>query len=346
VACLTSYATLGAEPFPGALTKLEEVGITVADSGAAVIEAPRPVCDAANLVMEGRLREAESVLSRIDAPALFRVRQEAIREASLAARTGLERSGVAETRAPDSHRGYGNVAVFQRDSFACRYCERKTVYLPVLQSLSSLFPKTFPYAPSWKFGIAHIIYWTHSASWDHVVARKRGGDDSWSNVVTACYQCNEIKNVTPLEVLGWKLHEPKPTSWDGLLGLSSALADIAARRKPRAEGAILVAPSQSQTVGKKLAGELKAGTIIRALIIGHVPLRLWAVDDVTNDEILLRTLWRRQQDGAFPIYSKRPIRITAAYISKVTLYATLQPTEASMSLPSRWQSQNDCGREQ
>lgn len=40
---------------------------------------------------------------------------------------------------------------------------------------------------------------------DHVVPRSRGGEDTWENLVTCCFKCNNVKGDRTLAQLGWKL---------------------------------------------------------------------------------------------------------------------------------------------
>lgn len=64
--------------------------------------------------------------------------------------------------------------VFRRDGYICQYCGQHTNH-PTL---------------------------------DHVVPRHRGGQHSWSNLVTACTRCNHRKGGRPLEEAGMRLLRP------------------------------------------------------------------------------------------------------------------------------------------
>lgn len=120
--------------------------------------------------------------------------------------------------------------VFRRDRFLCRYCGKRTLFVPVLRVLSALFPEELPYHPHWKWEVTHPVYWTYSASIDHVVPVCRGGGSGIANLVTACYMCNSIKQNWLLEELRWELlQEPPPAeSWDGLSGSYLQLHRLAA----------------------------------------------------------------------------------------------------------------------
>ena len=67
---------------------------------------------------------------------------------------------------------------------------------------------------------------------DHVVAQSKGGENSWTNLVTACGPCNTRKGHQSLKELRWKLlstpKEPSPfdlTMQLAMLGMSN-LSDI------------------------------------------------------------------------------------------------------------------------
>lgn len=67
--------------------------------------------------------------------------------------------------------------IFRRDDYTCQYCGRRSARLTV----------------------------------DHVIPRERGGRTEWTNVVTACSECNQRKgNRTPQEAHMPLLHTPKP----------------------------------------------------------------------------------------------------------------------------------------
>lgn len=109
--------------------------------------------------------------------------------------------------------------VFRRDSFTCRYCSRRTLFLPTVRVLSEAFPEHLPVDPGWKLDETHPVYWTLIASADHVVPAIRGGDSSEDNLVTSCWRCNDIKRAWSLQELRWTLLDPpKPSTWDGLSG--------------------------------------------------------------------------------------------------------------------------------
>lgn len=109
--------------------------------------------------------------------------------------------------------------IFQRDGFTCRYCAKRTLFVPVLRLLSRAYPDTLRFHPHWRWDATHPVYWTHGSSCDHVVPVCRGGSSAADNLATACYQCNSIKQHWLLEELRWGLMSPpSDPEWDGLSG--------------------------------------------------------------------------------------------------------------------------------
>jgi hypothetical protein len=58
------------------------------------------------------------------------------------------------------------VAVFARDSYTCRYCERRTIAPPVLRVVSHVFPTVFKFHPNWKTSETDAAYFVSSTSID------------------------------------------------------------------------------------------------------------------------------------------------------------------------------------
>ncbi|HMM48634.1 MAG TPA: HNH endonuclease [Miltoncostaeaceae bacterium] len=79
-------------------------------------------------------------------------------------------------------------AVFARDAFTCQYCGA-----------------------------------THHLTIDHVIPRSRGGDSSWTNVVTSCAPCNRRKgNRLPTEIGMIPRIVPRPPGPDIFIALAAA----------------------------------------------------------------------------------------------------------------------------
>ena len=107
-------------------------------------------------------------------------------------------------------------AVFARDCYTCRYCQRRTIAPPVLRIVSHLFPDVFRFHPNWKTSETDAAYFVLSTSADHVIPVTRGGTDDPMNLVTACWTCNGQKsNFLLSELPSWKLGPIVTSSWMG-----------------------------------------------------------------------------------------------------------------------------------
>ena len=72
--------------------------------------------------------------------------------------------------------------VFRRDNYVCQYCKRR--------------------------------FLSHQLNLDHVHPRSRGGEHTWSNVVTSCLPCNTRKrDRTPDEARMPLMKVPKKPAW-------------------------------------------------------------------------------------------------------------------------------------
>jgi 5-methylcytosine-specific restriction endonuclease McrA len=138
-----------------------------------------------------------------------------LREVSVRGPVRATRKGVPQAT---------QLRVFRRDSFTCRYCSQRTLFLPTVRVLSEVFPEHLPVDPGWKLDHTHPVYWTLIASADHVVPAIRGGDSSDDNLVTSCWRCNDIKRAWSLQELRWTLLDlTDVTGWDGLSGAYAQL---------------------------------------------------------------------------------------------------------------------------
>jgi 5-methylcytosine-specific restriction endonuclease McrA len=119
-------------------------------------------------------------------------------------------------------------AVFARDSYTCRYCERETIAPPVLRVVSRVYPELFRYHPHWKTSETDAAYFITSTSADHVVPVTRGGSDTAENLVTACWTCNSMKgNFLLSELRNWKRLPVADTLWRGLTEYLDAMIQTA-----------------------------------------------------------------------------------------------------------------------
>ena len=81
---------------------------------------------------------------------------------------------------------------------------------------------------------SHILFWVYSASCDHIVPHARGGPTDRDNLVTACYSCQDAKNVYLNEEAGYVLQPRSDVEWDGLAHYYPALF----AQSPRSSGAV------------------------------------------------------------------------------------------------------------
>jgi len=198
------------------------------------------------LAVEGVLRggydAAESALYSIDYGRLVSDRKAALkaRRARLAL-TQVWDPGESREQASPAVRARIRSAVpastrqktFARDHFLCRYshCRKRTIYIPVLRALSALFPEVIPYHKNWRPLESHILYWTYGASLEHKLSFPHGGTSDPENLITACYQCNDIKNMIRASDLGWELADIEASDWDGLSSYVGALREVVAPKE-------------------------------------------------------------------------------------------------------------------
>lgn len=116
-------------------------------------------------------------------------------------------------------------SVFIRDRYFCRYCNKSTVALPVMNAIAAIYPMTYRLHPHWKATETDVSFWIDMASLDHIIPLTRGGTNETSNLATSCWRCNELKGGSLLTEIGWTIQRPQAMDWDGL---SSKLADLVA----------------------------------------------------------------------------------------------------------------------
>ncbi|WP_252189902.1 MULTISPECIES: HNH endonuclease [unclassified Rhodococcus (in: high G+C Gram-positive bacteria)] len=77
-----------------------------------------------------------------------------------------------------------------------------------MRLLSAEFPDQFPFHRNWKTTDTHPVYWSLSATHDHVVPLSHGGDPlDAGNIVTACWPCNSRKSGLLLDDVGFNFPE-------------------------------------------------------------------------------------------------------------------------------------------
>src|SRR5262249_8418843 len=202
---------------------------------------PDLVRRAAERVLSGDCDGARSALSSIDYERLVSDRDLALRKrrARLARVEFWQQNPPYEPgphrRVAQKHRRRNppkaiRLATFERDHFVCRYshCRKRTIHIPVLRMLSALFPDIIPYNSNWRPLEDCILYWTYSASLEHKTSLPHGGTSNPDNLITACYACNDIKNMIRAGDLGWELAEIREDDWDGLNSYLPALEKVVA----------------------------------------------------------------------------------------------------------------------
>ena len=107
-------------------------------------------------------------------------------------------------------------AIFARDRYTCRYCEARTVLIPVMYAISALYGSIFKAHRHWRRDETDIAYWTYATSIEHIVPVKRGGTNHAENLLTACWRCNEEKGTQTLLQLDWQIRPISERAWDGL----------------------------------------------------------------------------------------------------------------------------------
>ena len=190
---------------------------------------------AALFVISDDLAAAQATLKRINREGLEEERREAHRGVR-------DRLAAANWVAPETRSQQGRnpgpavrLAVFKRDGYMCRYahCGRRTIDDGVLSLLSTVLPDVLPYHPNWKLDLVHPIYWTHTASLEHVVAWSTdGSNDVEGNLVTACSCCQYAKNYYDVEILGWQIAPLAESSrpWSGLKDMEAKLREAVRRQ--------------------------------------------------------------------------------------------------------------------
>jgi 5-methylcytosine-specific restriction endonuclease McrA len=77
---------------------------------------------------------------------------------------------------------FSRVNIYARDHYRCQYCGKKAAM--------------------------------HELTYDHVIPRSQGGRTEWTNIVTACYECNRHKGGrTPKQAGMHLLSQPAQPNW-------------------------------------------------------------------------------------------------------------------------------------
>ncbi|HWX41846.1 MAG TPA: HNH endonuclease [Blastocatellia bacterium] len=208
---------------------------------------PDPVPDlvkqTVELVLGGKPAEARAVWARIDTERLVSERKMALRvRHARVFRAAIWKQEPQSGRSAGVLRGRrvavspsSRLAIFRRDHFVCRYahCRRRTLYAPVLRALSGLFRDLISYQSNWRPVEEHILYWTYATSLEHAISFPNGGTSNPENLITACYQCNDTKNMLDASELGWEVARVEDMEWDGLSGYLPELLAATGRNRWR-----------------------------------------------------------------------------------------------------------------
>ena len=113
--------------------------------------------------------------------------------------------------------------VHRRDGWRCRYCSSRVISKIARTKIIEAVPEVARWGRTNEE--KHFSLCTLSASLDHVVPFKRGGDNSDYNLVTACGPCQFGRNQWLLSEVG--IYDPRDFSpiidaWDGLTRLHLA----------------------------------------------------------------------------------------------------------------------------
>ncbi|MGI8854833.1 MAG: hypothetical protein ACR2JW_03700 [Thermomicrobiales bacterium] len=102
---------------------------------------------AAEYDRKGDHAAAEEILRSIDRAVLEREYEESAQRVPKEIRP--VRTINAASRAASNASVENQLAMFGRDRFICRYCGKKTIFVPTLRALSLLHPDAFPYHTNW-----------------------------------------------------------------------------------------------------------------------------------------------------------------------------------------------------
>ncbi len=112
-------------------------------------------------------------------------------------------------------------SVLERDHYRCRYCGIQVIYTSEARKIWRRFGLE-NFQMSQDNDIAHGTLRAFYNSFDHVVPRSRGGQNTADNIVTACYACNFGKDNYTLYQLGLddpRQNPPVDSSHDGFVSL-------------------------------------------------------------------------------------------------------------------------------
>jgi len=107
--------------------------------------------------------------------------------------------------------------IFNRDGWKCRFCATRVVSRRARKILIKLFPQETHWVT--KEYDRHAALHCQAASLDHILPHSRGGNNSETNLVTACGPCQFGRNQWTIEEVGFfdpREYPPLMDEWDGL----------------------------------------------------------------------------------------------------------------------------------
>ena len=293
---------------------------------------------------EGRVSEAEQELRAIDFPGLRRNHRAAQAQVW---RPGGPAAGFVRRFPGTKRKNPSNPeksSTFIRDRYTCRYlhCQRPTVFPDVLHLLSEAFGDVLPGHERWKGRDKHILYWTYSTNIEHLRSFTEVGPSAASakNLITACYECGDIKSDLTIELLRWHVTEPSNTDWAGLTEyiprLKTAIADL--RRRGVIAPSEVIAPPEPRKTPKASSVKTstassapQVGSLIRTQLPGKKKARSYCIDGLSDSEITLSEMWVRDRDNTW-VASSRHQTFRVAEIQRFLVVRDVAPAEGEQDL--------------
>jgi hypothetical protein len=189
-----------------------------------VRDAPDQIGATVDALLSGDVETAQRCVTAIDRTALWVSWFAAGMEWAQRHVSGVHTGGIREAAAPTKATVR---AVFERDSWTCRYCDLRVVDPTVLRQIGRLMPAEFPW--TYRNADSHPAALVLAATPDHVVPLSIGGDSTPGNLVTACGVCQYNKGSCTLEEL--ELADPRgqaqvENGWSGLTARAGELSRL------------------------------------------------------------------------------------------------------------------------
>lgn len=201
----TNFRRCLLEPIPQ-----HELAADLLDSAAdAFLSGNDKLC--ADLLVQADMRELREFAYKVAGPISFEVH----RQVHMPKFTSEVIKGIK--RMPPKKRERD---IYKRDGWRCRYCESRVIVKEARDIFRKYFPDEVRKGSTNEdnhFGLA-----TLTATLDHIVPYKRGGNNNPDNLVTACGPCQFGRGWWLLEEVELKdprLYAPKKDDWDGLTRL-------------------------------------------------------------------------------------------------------------------------------